>query len=240
MAARYYQKKSSRETAIKGDECMSELTGPGRMEQSNKLAAELSEIEGMDIAFSDMVPVNVEESNNDTTECDEILLEDESALEETSTNALVERTSLHNVLNLDDVDRDLDGILNPTLSITPLAISDIESGKVGKRKSTENVASLIQADDIELKKEDVQHEVKRLGFSPEEDAFIKEGMEKYKLSKTKWSDIVQDRAYSFHPSRCRNTIRMRAARLKPRTKSIVPGKVRSVRSKGGDVSGVQS
>ena len=237
VAARYYQKKTSRQTAIKGDECVSELTGPERSEQSKKLASDLREIVETANESTEIVSGNMQGTSHDK-DAEEIVLEDVSAVvEEISVTPEGQRSnqpiSSSSVLDLSDLDRDLDNILNPTL-ITPVTISDTDSVQLGKRKSTENIASLINHDDIELKKEEVE-EVKRLGFTAEEDKFIKEGIEKYKLSSTKWSDIVHDTAYSFHQTRTRDSIRMRAARLKPRTKSLVAGKRRSTRSKNGDV-----
>ena len=47
-----------------------------------------------------------------------------------------------------------------------------------------------------------------------EDGYLKAGIEKYASSSKKWSDILQDGDYKFHPCRTRDTLRMRATTLK--------------------------
>ena len=74
-------------------------------------------------------------------------------------------------------------------------------------------STLIVSDNIEVKKEELEG-VKRLGFTEEEDSFIKEGITRYNSSKTKWADILKDPEYKFHPTRTRDTLRVRAKYLK--------------------------
>ena len=78
-------------------------------------------------------------------------------------------------------------------------------------KNTE--LGLIVSDDIEVKKEEIE-ESKRKCFTEEEDNFLKQGCAKYKSSKSKWADILKDPEYSFHPSRTRDTLRVRYNSLK--------------------------
>ena len=73
--------------------------------------------------------------------------------------------------------------------------------------------NLNAVDDIELKKEEVEEEVKKLLFSETEDSFLTAGVVKYANSCRKWADILKDEEYKFHPSRTRDTIRMRATTL---------------------------
>ena len=72
---------------------------------------------------------------------------------------------------------------------------------------------LIVSDNIEVKKEEIE-ESKRKYFTEEEDNFLKQGCAKYKSSKTKWADILKDPEYNFHPSRTRDTLRVRSNSLK--------------------------
>ena len=69
-----------------------------------------------------------------------------------------------------------------------------------------------QTDDIDVKKEDVEIELARgtrlMRFTIEEDSFLRQGVQKY--GKGKWSHILKDKDLKFHPSRTRDSLRMRA------------------------------
>ena len=77
--------------------------------------------------------------------------------------------------------------------------------------------------DVEVKKELAEDEVGRgrsrvsmnVGiqkrFSPEEDLVLKQGIEKHGLGK--WSVMLKDESLQFHPSRARDSLRMRADTL---------------------------
>ena len=85
---------------------------------------------------------------------------------------------------------------------------------------------LIVSDDIEVKKEEIE-ESKRKSFTEEEDNYLKQGCAKYKSSKSKWADILKDPEYSFHPSRTRDTLRVRSNSLK-NSKSMRIGNRRKI------------
>jgi hypothetical protein len=77
--------------------------------------------------------------------------------------------------------------------------------------------------DVEVKKELAEDEVRRgrqrvsidVGiqkrFSPEEDLVLKQGIEKHGFGK--WSVMLKDKSLKFHPSRARDSLRMRASSL---------------------------
>ena len=107
------------------------------------------------------------------------------------------------------------------INVDPITITD-ETSTSAESKDDDSV-NVTGSDDIEVKKEEME-QVKRLSFSPEENSFIREGYVKYKTSSSKWSDILKDTDYKFHPSRTRDAIRMRA-------NSLGLTKVKTVKSK---------
>ena len=66
--------------------------------------------------------------------------------------------------------------------------------------------------DVEVKKEEAEKEIARgtrlKRFTPDEDLFLKEGVSKYGVGR--WSCILADKGFTFHPARTRDTLRMRA------------------------------
>ena len=66
-------------------------------------------------------------------------------------------------------------------------------------------------DDIEVKKEGLDEG--KLLFSTAEDGYLKAGIEKYKSSRRKWSDIMKDPEFKFREGRTRDALRMRASTL---------------------------
>lgn len=93
-------------------------------------------------------------------------------------------------------------------------------------------SNLIVCDDIDVKKEELE-DAKRVSFTPDEDSFLRDGIKKYGNSKTKWADILKDQEYKFHPTRTRDTLRVRSTSLKngkrrSRNSKKTPGNVVNV------------
>lgn len=93
-------------------------------------------------------------------------------------------------------------------------------------------SNLIVCDDIDVKKEELE-DAKRVSFTPDEDSFLRDGIKKYGNSKTKWADILKDEEYKFHPTRTRDTLRVRSTSLKngkrrSRNSKKTPGNVVNV------------
>ena len=73
--------------------------------------------------------------------------------------------------------------------------------------------NLIQTDDIEVKKEELEDSKSFLTFTTAEDSFLKEGFAKYAKSKKKWADILKDEGFQFQRGRTRDSLRVRATTL---------------------------
>ena len=77
-------------------------------------------------------------------------------------------------------------------------------------KRADNQSSLIEIDDLEVKKEELEGGKKFLIFTTAEDAFLKEGIEKYANSNRMWADILKDDSFEFQHGRSRDSLRVRA------------------------------
>ena len=77
-------------------------------------------------------------------------------------------------------------------------------------KRADNESSLIEIDDLEVKKEELEGGKKFLIFTTAEDAFLKAGIEKYANSNRMWADILKDDSFEFQHGRSRDSLRVRA------------------------------
>ena len=79
----------------------------------------------------------------------------------------------------------------------------------------ENVVTTTNLEELEIKKEELENELgagtRLRRFSLEEDNSLKEGIRKYGLGK--WINILRDKCFSFHQSRTRDSLRVRADTL---------------------------
>ena len=97
----------------------------------------------------------------------------------------------------------------------PVSAIVIDENEIPTTTDTDHTfPKLNVVDDIDLKKEEVEEEVKKVLFSQTEDDFLNAGLLKYATSSRKWADILKDEEYQFHPSRTRDTLRVRATTLK--------------------------
>ena len=82
-------------------------------------------------------------------------------------------------------------------------------------KTTEDASTskVIESDNIEVKKEELEQGKKFLSFSTEEDDFLKIGFVKHSASRRKWSDILNDGDFKFQEGRSRDSLRVRATTL---------------------------
>ena len=94
----------------------------------------------------------------------------------------------------------------------PIIIDEnVSSADAVKMDGTDT--NLIQTDDIEVKREELEDSKSFLTFTTAEDSFLKEGFVKYAKSRKKWSDILKDEGFQFQRGRTRDSLRMRATTL---------------------------
>ena len=188
VAKRSYQKDLSRDIALQGATCMQELVGTSREEHTHDLASELRNISVMD-----------NESVENAT-----ILGDEVEEVHQKNDDFVPESDIMEVEDSQPVTIP-DGGDNIPKDDVPFAVFGVEDD-----------TRLVTKDDIEVKKEELEDapEKKSLRFTPEEDAFIRKGYLKYAKSTSRWANILKDSEYTFHNSRTRDSIRMRATTLK--------------------------
>ena len=207
-AKRHYQMNASREVASEGAKCMDVLTGSQRGKHTSELANKLTEIEMHETTLdkddgtvetndASLAPVPNDVTNlKDQQEEDVIVVNDEQLISEQSPcsskndgnqkDSVDEMAALDGI-NLEDCDKEL---------------ADITDDKHAK--------GIIK--EVEVKIEELE-DPKRLCFTPVEDNFIKQGYAKYKSTASVWASILKDEAFKFHPSRKRDTLRVRATTL---------------------------
>ena len=230
---RCYQKKDSRVTAELGSQCVSELTGPNRDLHTNQLAESL--------VAEEVINLNNDEDESSgsdvpSSQNSELLISDDvfhikdnetdisippNTRRDVSPNAAVASMISQETIHLKD---DVCDILAPEVTIiadedAQEVIGELASLLPVAEKNTDSLSEMtpITVDveyDADVKKEELLDESKRISFTTEEDNYIKEGYQKYASSGTKWADILKDPDYTFHPSRKRDTLRVRYTSLK--------------------------
>ena len=88
-------------------------------------------------------------------------------------------------------------------------------------KSDDSDSNLVESDNIEVKKEELEEGKRFLTFTTAEDKFLRDGFIKYEKSTKKWADILKDKNFQFQPGRSRDSLRVRATTLglhKPKSK----------------------
>ena len=183
IAKRCYQKKLSREVAEGGVSAMKELVGDNREAHTGVLANALREV---NVTSNDSVMDNDHQTPSTSKH------NEQEKVNETSSSS---PGSEH--------DNDLPA---------PILIDDTTSFP-DKKSEEDSTAKIIESDDIEVKKEELEGGKKFLAFITEEDENLKAGIEKHAKSKRKWSDILNDDAFKFQEGRTRDSLRMRATTL---------------------------
>ena len=214
VARRIYQKRLSRDVATEGRACMAKLTGTEGECHTKDLADSLINLTDKSCSSkSNIQPITSEDVTDDEEvqllEKDEVDVTTEPDVVNDSDNnigsqILQEREdqvgSNQNAEQESIVDDKIEAV--PTSSISSLP------GKV------------IDLFEKEVKKEDLENSInpKTKRFTEEEDKFIKRGIEKYGFGN--WKRILVDPEYTFHESRTRDTLRMRAKTLRLSTKYL--------------------
>ena len=107
-----------------------------------------------------------------------------------------------------------------TVNVEPIVVEDASNSARMETEDAEVASTLIQTDNIEVKKEELEDGKKFLSFSTEEDKFLRLGFKKHSNSKKKWADILKDKDFEFQEGRTRDSLRMRATTLGLEKKNV--------------------
>ena len=169
---------------------MRELVGNERDSHTSELAEDLRNLSSVDIdKVNDDAQVTAPEiavDSDNESERDIVEVKDDTETTQVITDIMSE------ILQVHDTD-------------------EAESTMVNNETSD---SRLVTVDDIEVKKEELEDKKGFFRFTSTEDMFLRAGFERHAKSKSKWADILKDPEFKFHPSRTRDTLRMRAGTLK--------------------------
>ena len=208
VAKIYYKKKQSRNVAIEGKRCMDKMLGETRNEKNTCMTDLLSELDTLKRKF-DKHPVlensqrilSQETSSSPSNPISPFV--ESCTITSPSQAIIIERTQeLMSSSQLPSRIPEEEPDLIVTNTICPPADKNEESSFDVEKRISNNVL---------IKKEEVKKRVgkmKNKKFSAEEDAFLRRGIEKY--GKKNWSSILKDKSFSFHDTRSRDSLRMRA------------------------------
>ena len=212
-----YRKQLSRDIATKGKHCMEKIVGDARKETTEHLADIVSDINKTNMEFDQAVidkarsilqPIYVSDNTNELSH---------NSQGETS-NSMAGLPKDISTCEGDDNPVQNDIIITGSRSNEGLynSASSIPSVRLSTASSRVDVIT----NDVEVKKEEAEQQVKTWGkskrFTADEDQYLKQGLEKY--GKSAWSQILHDKNFTFHPKRNRDSLRMRAETCGFRTK----------------------
>ena len=182
VAKIFYKKKQSRKVAIEGKKCMDKMTS--RIDAKKNLVNLLNDV---DNSFDS-----------------EVLKKSQQIIDNQEVEDCASSSSTKNKA------------VNPYQPIEPEYPMDLEiisTIPVNEESSRENTSFTdIPNDDIVIKKEIVNLVTKKSGknvkFITEEDKHLNDGITKY--GRKCWALILKDKNFRFHPSRTRDSLRVRA------------------------------
>ena len=217
VAKVHYKKKQSRIVAAQGQKCMEKMLGTTRKDHQVACSEAFR-----DLAALSRNPIVTQQASLDRPSCSKsqnnnspmIVDSDDEPFEPNTMEALC--TEVNNIMqrtesmcptpcttnqNLDD-SRDVQmEVIKSSISSTP---------KRPQNSRTYDTRKISQC--VEVKKEIASKEVRRssrnVKFSPEEDNELLKGIQKH--GEKNWAAIIKDEALDFHPSRTRDSLRVRA------------------------------
>lgn len=237
VAKRVYQKRLSREVATQGKSCMEKIVGTQRDNHTKELASTLCEVSGDDDSESSPSPCNYLPINVDKSESEQEASSEKSGpdvlvipIEDAESPSC---SSWDKSESVSHCNRQLEQLDSVTVSTSDTATSS-ETKVVTRSSLSTPVPEVIHDDNIsigsciapadkdvhgnttdigvDVKREEVQNDlangIRLKRFTPEEDTSLKEGVRKYGVGR--WSHILRDQDLKFHPSRTRDSLRMRA------------------------------
>ena len=218
VAKVHYKKKQSRMVATQGQKCMEKMLGATRKDHQDAISDVFRDLAAL--SRNPIVPQHnlgagpssSTSTNNRTPyavdEQDEVFEPNNLEAQCTEVNNIMQRvqsmctnSSINNINPNDSADVEMQ-IISSTVSSTPIRTR--QSTLYDKRKITQNVA---------VKKEIASKEVtkktsRNVKFSREEDKELLKGIQKH--GEKNWAAIIKDETLDFHPSRTRDSLRVRA------------------------------
>ena len=253
VAQRIYQKKLSRDVAVKGKTCMTKITGVQRDEHTKEMASLITEDQS--VVEDDLDPMvqtgsildNVTSPTVTSDDVEEVL----SVLSVAESTPKVEDEEGDEMMDADPANPIADEVTSASTDRRskssgevefPSAVASKDHGPTASPQSTRARRSA-KSDmpkpsemPVEVKREIAEDEADRglvqKRFSPEEDSALKEGINRYGLGK--WSVMLKDKTLNFHPARTRDAIRVRADTLglsKKKKKKISKGDATATRKR---------
>lgn len=204
VARRIYQKKLSRDVALQGKSCMVKLLGTDRDNHTKEMATTIAEVPlhsdaPAENALADAVEsieIDDNNDNSDNNDMEEVKHSDDLmdlTVAACNDNCILTVTTTANTIPMERT-------TTVATAVSSMAVVS-SSGP-----------SADQEFEVEVKREEVEYQIARLKrFTSEEDQFLREGIKKHGLGK--WSVILKDTSFSFHPGRNRDALRMRADTL---------------------------
>ena len=214
MARRIYQKRLSRDVATEGRACMAKLTGTEGECHTKDLADSLINLTDKSCSSkSNIQPITSE----DVTDDEEVQLLEKDVVDVTTEPDVV-NDSDNNIGSQILQEREDQVGSNQNAEQESIVDDKIEAVPTSSISSLQR--KVIALFEKEVKKEDLENSInpKTKRFTEEEDKFNKSGIEKYGFGN--WKRILVDPEYTFHESRTRDTLRMRAKTLRLSTKYL--------------------
>ena len=234
VARRIYQKRLSRDVASEARSCIQKLTGAEKEKHNQNLASTLSE---------DSSKPSCSKKSDSATICDEMPPSEEAVdYEATPTcsknvdnvyerhlpNTTLMETAFsepeNEVCEVIDVVADNNDVTAARNAIDGRQSTDFKTEDEDEEEdnnSQKTMKNVIDLPEKEVKLENLENHMNdntRLKrFTMEEDRCLRDGVTKYGYGL--WKDILKDKEFTFHPSRTRDSLRMRAKTLKIKKKA---------------------
>ena len=190
VAKLHYKKKQSRAVAIRGKECMEKMIGDKRKESTANIMNVLADIQSMDQQFDSALLENTKRIvGKEYNSC-------------TFTRPTFQINQMDNAWpNAISADFEITKTVPPPLSEISYIHSTPTTSEISKDAFVEKEIAMSKvASNSRLKQSNK--------FTREEDEFLRMGIEKY--GKKSWSQILNDKSFTFNESRTRDSLRMRA------------------------------
>ena len=191
VAKIHYKKTQSRIVAIEGKKCMEKMTKNARTDGNQNLVEMFNR-------------VSCSFDNNVLRQSQRII----EGGEFSESGIGSSRNQAHSQIEIDqDLYQPISESLNESIDLTMTESAPMDCTKV---LTTRARMDDIPNDDIEIKREVAQQQVtkRNVKFTSEEDQFLKQGITKY--GRKSWSVILKDPTFSFHSSRTKDSLRVRA------------------------------